>query len=171
MIRIITIMAAAATLSACGNDDDPTTGPGYDSRHSAVAGGEAQPGGIAATVRMDWVYTLTHVQIINEGGIGPEPVVMAHALGAFRRGVLAEGLEAEAEAARWAALTEIRWTAEELEDGGTYDGEGGVRLTYPGCVLDSALRPALLEHYAVEGLELEAEAWAAQLADGPELCD
>lgn len=168
MIRHLALVAAAAALTACGNDGRPATDTGQRSARSAV---DEQPSGMTATVRVDWVYTLTHVQIVDEGGVGPEPIAMAHALGAYRRGLVAEGLEGEGEAARWATLTEIRWTAEELAGGGTYDGEGIVRLTYPGCVTDSALFALLLEHYQAEGLELEADTWIAQLAEELEVCN
>jgi hypothetical protein len=170
MIRLCALVAAAAALTYCGDPSRPTA-TGTGATQSAVAEDGEAHGAIAATVRMDWVYTLAGVQIIDEGDVGPEPLAMAEALGAYRRAINAE-LEGHDEAARWAALVEIRWTAEELEGGGTYDGEGRVRLTYRGCVIDSALFALLLEHYAAEGLELEADqAWADELAASlSELC-
>lgn len=119
MTRYVAAAAVAALLIACPDDPD----------HER--------------------YEIDGLPVVLVDGVGPEQTDMQLAVEVFRREVQSEfAISRDTEASAWGQLTEVRWTGDDVPDGGTYNTDTAkIRLQWQGCVLEGPLYLRLIEHY------------------------
>lgn len=111
-------------------------------------------------------YNLDGVPIMLEYNQGPSRQHMRRAAHTFRDAAREYfGLSQDEDLATWRRLTEIRWTASQLNDHVYHDFDNHmIYANWYGCALDVPLYVVLAEHYA-GGHNDENEQWANELTE------